>query len=231
MAGADPISLAASATQTGLGAAEAAIGLLEAGKAKREAARLAGLRPKYTASPLAAEGLSLAESDLAKGMSSQATAAYDALTNKQFSSSLDAILRGGGSVNNIGDVFGASGEGRQRLALMKDELRLKQIDNVVRASQRQQEEEEKAWQINLLDPWKDKAAANALARQGAANMIMSGINTAGSGAMNAFAPKYPNVGNSSGGGAGAGAAGAMGGAGGGGMNPEGIDWESFLSGG
>src|SRR5689334_19859737 len=89
--------------QMGIGAAETAIGLIEAGKAKREAARLASLRPKYTESKYAAEDLSRSESDLAKGMSSQAEAAYKGLENQQFSASLDAILRGGGSVDNIGN--------------------------------------------------------------------------------------------------------------------------------
>ena len=67
-----------------IGAAETVVGLINEGNAKREAARLAGSRPQDTASPLAAQDLSLAESDLSKGMSSQARAAYDALQNKQF---------------------------------------------------------------------------------------------------------------------------------------------------
>lgn len=196
MAGADPSSLITGGipvgqlVETGIGAAETVVGIVQAAKAKREADYLGRTRPQYTASKYAAQDLSLTESDLAKGMSSQAKAAYDSLQNKQFSSSLDVILKGGGSTNNIGDVFGASDEGRQRLALLTDDLRLKQINNEVRASQRQQEEEEKVWQLNQLDPWKDKAQATAEARRGAANMISAGTNTAGAGVMSAFAPNY-----------------------------------------
>src|SRR6185503_4614733 len=117
------------------GAAQAAVGLIGSGKAKREAERLQGLRPKYKESPYYKDALSLAQSELSTGMSADAEKAYEQGIDRDLSTSLNAILQGGGSVNNVAELFDASQQGRKRLSLMKENLRLNQINNVVRAQQ------------------------------------------------------------------------------------------------
>jgi len=176
----------AQAIQAGIGVAQTVVGLIGSGKAKREAARLQGLRPKYKESPYYKDALSLAESELSTGMSADAENAYEQGTDRDLSTSLNAILQGGGSVNNVAQVFDQSQQGRQRLSLMKENLRLNQINNVVKAQQLNEEEREKAFQFNEFAPWADKAQANAEARKNASNMIWSGINSVGSAAMSAF---------------------------------------------
>lgn len=185
-AGANPYAAAAG---VGLGLVQTAVGLVNQGKAKREAKDIARSRPNYDISPLAGQDLSLAESELAGGMSARAETAYTTATDKDLSSSLSAILRGGGSVNNVGDVFDRSQAGRMRLAEMQDNLRLKQIDNVVRARRYMDEQTDKSFQINKFAPWKDRQVANSQARQDANNMIWSGLSTATGGAMNYLSNK------------------------------------------
>ena len=175
----------ADAIQSGIGLAEGIVGLVNAGKTKREASKIAADRPDYSISPLVGEDLSLANSELANGMGTAAERAYRDLNNSQFSTSLNAILRGGGDVNSIGDLYGNNQEGRLRLAQMQDQLRLNQIQNRVRASQRMQDEQQTQWQLNELSPWQDRAQANAAARQGAQGQINAGLNTFGAGVMNA----------------------------------------------
>lgn len=175
----------ADAVQSGLGLVQSAIGLINAGKAKKEAEQLAKTRPQYEISPLADQYLSLTKSDLANGMSSAAEKAYNDLNNQQFSSSLGAIIRGGGDVNNIGSLYGNSQDGRTRLALMKDQLRLQQINNYARANAAMQQEQQTKWQVNEFAPWQDKAQANAAARVNAQGQIWGGLNTAASGVANA----------------------------------------------
>lgn len=170
--------------QTGLGVVEGAIGLINAGKTKREAAELASTRPQYQISPLAGQDLSLAQSELSNG-SSAGERAYSTLDNQQFSNSVSAILKGGGDVNSIGEVYGNGQEGRLKLAAMRDSLRLNRINNLTRASEENQQEQQTAWQLNKFAPWEDRAQANAAARTGAQGQIWNGINTAGSGAINA----------------------------------------------
>lgn len=163
-----------------IGAVQAGIGLIKGAKAKKEAKRLAESRPKYQESATAGQAVNLAESELAKGMSSRAEKAYLDANDRQLSASLSAILKGGGSVNNIGDVFGKSEVGKANLATMQDNLRLNQINNVVRAQQYKDEQDDKKFMYDIDALWKDSTQANAAARKDAANLTMAGINTFGS---------------------------------------------------
>lgn len=173
----------------GLGLAETVVGLIGSHKAKKEAERLQGLRPKYKESPYYKDALSLAESDLSTGMSADAQKAYEQGIDRDLSTSLNTILQGGGSVNNVAQIFDASQQGRQRLALMKENLRLNQINNVVRAQQLSEEDREKAFQFNEFAPWADRVQANAEARKASQNMIWGGLSTAASSAMSYFGNK------------------------------------------
>lgn len=168
----------------GLGLAKTVIGLINSGKAKKTAAELDKTRPKYKENQVYDDDLSLAESELASGgLSSKAETAYNNVNNQQFSSSLSAILKGGGSVNNVADVFGANETGRQRLAMLNDQMRLSQIDRLMRARKAKADDQEKAWQINKFAPWQDKARAVAGARKGAEDGIWSGLGTIGAAGM------------------------------------------------
>lgn len=174
----------------GIGLGEEVIGLINQGKAKHEADVLARSRPKYQTSPEISQDLSLAESDLANGGSSAASRAYDTLNNQPYSNSIGAILKSGGNVNSIGDLYGNSQDGRVKLAAMRDNLRLQQISNLSRAREAKANEEQTQWQVDQFAPWQDRAQANAASRQGAAQQTSTGINTLGSAAMNAANSVY-----------------------------------------
>jgi hypothetical protein len=165
-----------------LGAAEAVAGLFKSGKTKREAARLEASRPELASSPFVKDQLSLAESSLASGMSAEAESAYTQGVERDLSTSLDAILKGGGDVNNVADIFDRSQTGRQRLSLMKENLRLNQIGQLAAARSASEDERLQQFQFNEWAPWADKARANAQARQGSENMIWGGLQTLGSAA-------------------------------------------------
>lgn len=185
----NPIGLSVDATLSGI---ESAVGLINSFKTKKEAAELAKTRPVRQISPLVGENLSLAENELGNGMSSKAQAAYNAQLDRQQAGSLSAILRGGGDVNNISDVYGAGEEGRQRLAMITDQLRLKQIDNLVKARDNMVDEEDKNFLFNKYAPWADKSQAVAQQRQAANQQIWSGLQTF-TGALSGIAgEKKPN---------------------------------------
>lgn len=165
-----------------LGAAQTVVGLINAGKAKREAKKLENSRPEYDVNPLYGQNLDLAESEVG-GLSARGEQAYNQLNDKQFSSSLDAILKSGGSANNISTWYGSGEEGRLKLAQLNDELRMNQIRNVIAARTQVADQDDKAWQWNTQAPWLDKSQATAEARKGADQMIWSGLQTLGSSAM------------------------------------------------
>lgn len=157
-------------------AAQMIAGIVNAKKTKDIAKELERTRPEYEISDLAQQDLDLAESELASGgLSSRAETAYNNLNNQQFSSSLGAILRGGGSVNNVADLYGENQEGRTRLALLNDQMRVQQIGNLMKTRQMMRDEQDKEWQVNDFSPWKDKQKANAEARAQAQNQLWGGI--------------------------------------------------------
>lgn len=176
---------AAAIPGTALGVAQTVTGLINAKKTKKEAARLAATRPKLEASPYLDDQLSLAQSELSSGMSGAAENAYEQGLSRDVSSSLDAILKGGGDVNNVAEIFDRSAVGRQRLSLMKENLRLSQVNNLVNAQGAMENQRQQMFQFNEAAPWFDAARANAQGRQKAQDMIWGGLQTVASSAMGA----------------------------------------------
>ncbi len=176
--------------QAGAGVAQIITNAVNNKKAKQEAEELARTRPKYAINPLVQQELDFAEGNIG-GLSPEAESAYGNLNNQQFASSLGAILRGGGSVNNVGSLFGANEEGRQRLALLNDQMRLNQINNLSRARANMVEQQDKAFEFNEWRSWADRAQATAASRQQAQNNIWNGIGTAASAGMQ-FAGQMQN---------------------------------------
>lgn len=172
--------------QGGLGAIKLVSGLLGSSSAKQKAEELARTRPKLGVNQQAQDALSLAESDLAQGMSAQAENAYGQGVDRDLSTSIDAILKGGGSTNNIGDIFDRSQQGRIRNNQLQDNLRLNQINNLVRAQQYKAEEDQKRFEFNDWRTWSDAAQANGQARQSSNNNIWGGLGTIGSAGMSYF---------------------------------------------
>lgn len=166
-----------------IGAATLVSGIIAKNKAKKEAAKLAASRPKYAPSPDYRDAVQLAKSEVSTGMSGEAKNAYEQGIDRNLSTSLSAILKSGGSANNVAEVFDVANQGRQKLAMMKDNLRLNQINQLVRAQQMNSEEREKGFQFNEWAPWADSAKANAGAREAADQQINSGISTIGGAAM------------------------------------------------
>lgn len=162
---------------TALGIAQTVTGLINNKKTKKEAARLAATRPKLEASPYLDDQLSLAQSELSNGMSGAAESAYEQGLSRDVSSSLDAILKGGGDVNNVAEIFDRSAVGRQRLALMKENLRLSQINNLVNAQGASENQRKEMFEFNQWKPWADASQANAASRQKAQDMIWGGLQT------------------------------------------------------
>lgn len=166
-----------------IGIGESVVGLINKGKADKEAKQLQATRPKLADSPYLKDQLSLSESNLSTGMSAEAKTAYEQDLDKTLSTSLSTLLKGGGSVNNISEILAGDQQGRARLSMMKDNLRLAEIDRLTRAQDAQEEFRQKQFEFNQWQPWADAAQANAQARQGAESEIWGGLGLAGSSVM------------------------------------------------
>lgn len=166
-----------------IGLGEAAVGFFKEKSAAKKAKQLAATRPKLQSSPYLKDQIALAESDLSTGMSADAKRAYQQETDADQSSSIGAITRMGGSPNDVGSIFAKSQNGRARLAIMRDNLRLNQINNLTRAQDANEESRQQQFQFNQFAPWADEAQANAQAKAAGQSEIFSGLSTAAGGAM------------------------------------------------
>jgi len=149
-------------------------------KANTEASarELENSRPKLAKDPYAEQNLQLVRSDLANGMSANADKAYNDIVDRQFSSSLSSLLKGGGDINSIGDIYGANEEGRQKLAMFKDNLRLNQIKNLMEQTKETDARNNvSTFQVNEFAPFQDKSAALGVARGQAAKEQNDAFNT------------------------------------------------------
>lgn len=168
-----------------LGLAELGIGLSNQKKDEAERKQLMANRPVAKPSEALKKETQLAESELGQGMSERSERAYKEASDAQFASSLGAILKGGGSANNVGDVFGKSQEGLRNLTMMQENLRLNQIQSVIQSYDKNTEEQRSLFEFNEWRPWADNMQSNAARLQKDADMQQSGLNTFGGAFMGA----------------------------------------------
>lgn len=170
--------MAAALIPAAVAAVEFGVSEIQKGKEKKEARKLAQQRPTYNITPEARSEESLASSELSRGMGAEAEQAYNDDLERGYSTSIGAIEKYGGGVNNVAQVYDSSEQGRQRLSLMKEQLRVNNINNVVNSYRNMAEQRDKQFQINQYAPYTDEATANAQARQGSANLEASAFNSA-----------------------------------------------------
>src|SRR5450432_1641115 len=131
-----------------VGAGTLIAGEIDKSNANSKAESLAKSRPKLSASPYTAGELALTKSELAGGMGADASRAYQEGQDRNLSTSLDALLKGGGNVNNVAEIFDGSEVGNQRLAMVKENLRLNNINNFISASDKAETERQQEFQFN-----------------------------------------------------------------------------------
>lgn len=163
-------------------------------KARKEAAKLSATRPKLQITPEQQDQLSLAESEFNNGLGAEATQAYNNATDRQFATSLDAILKSGGSANNIGSLYDSSEQGRQALAITTQNNRLNNIRNLMFAQNQMSDARNNQFKFNQWAPWADLSQATANLKVQGQQEIDSGISTAGQGVMAAFGGSNFNLG-------------------------------------
>ena len=206
----------AAAIPVALGAIKIFGGLKNKNEANTAAVLAEKTKPVKRTSQYDVDALALSESELANGMSAEADQSYNDSVDRQVATSISALLKGGGSVNNIGDIYGNTEVGRQNLAIVEDQMRLSQINNVLKSYDKMASEEEKNWIVNQYAPYKDKLQAIGEQKKAAQEQINKGMDTLGNGIMGAGGSNGGNIGGFFGG-AGSGGSGGTGNSLGGGM--------------
>lgn len=148
-------------------------------------AQAANVRPAYTEAPQEQQMLNTAESMYGQGMSDAAREAYRQSIDRTLGTGIDAVLRGGGNINNVGTLVGNTQGEVNKMAIYDNEARLQNLERLQGARARYSAVKDKDWQLNKYNPWADKAAAINQQLTAAQNMTNSGFNTFSQGVLGA----------------------------------------------
>lgn len=154
-------------------------GLVNTSKANPEANYLEKTKPVKKTSQFDRDALNLTGSDLANGMSAESEQAYNDTTDRALSSSISALLKSGGSANNIADIYGNTAEARQQLAVIRDQIRMKNVEKYLAELDNMAQEEEKKWLVNEYGPYINKLKAVGEAKKAAAEQTAKGLDSLG----------------------------------------------------
>lgn len=168
----------------------AAIGLgtaIYGGIKKRQAERAAAanVMPIYNIPTEEQDALTLAGSQAGQGMSDASRQAYLNNAGSGLSATTNAILRGGGDANSIGNAYNKYETGINNQAIYDDQARMNHLSNLQGEFHRMSAQKDKQWQINQYAPWANKAQAIGQQLTGSQNMINSGISTMSGAALTA----------------------------------------------
>lgn len=177
-------------------------------KYQRQIDALNANRPKYQINPEEYDIQNMAESRANQGMGAGARQQLQNNADRNLSTLANAALMGGADANALGQIADNTQQAYNQNAIYDDQVRLQNLSNLQNVWARQSANKDKQWQINDMQPWKDKMTGLNQQLQGANNLFMSGIGMAGSGLM--------GLGRSIAGGGGGGGGGNSGGGGGGG---------------
>lgn len=167
-----------------ISAASAIYSGIQSNKARKEKERLRDSRPEISDSEFVDEQVDLARSELSRGQNTASRVALQKSMDSDFAAMADRILMGGGSVNNVADLFDKTQAGRMRLAMLDDDLRIKRINNLMAAGSAGENFRQQQFQFNQYAPWADNTQAAAAARAGANQQMWSSFSNMGASAMN-----------------------------------------------
>lgn len=181
MPGIDPVSAVTSGIQTAIGVGQMIKGGIQTHKAKELAKNV--VRPGYDISQNEKNNLSYATSDM-QGLSDASKELYSVNNDRQFATGIDAILRGGGSTNNISDIYDTAQDNNANLIALNEEIRQKEAARYMAANDAMDEQLRNKWMVEQWGPYQDEKKMIAdLAKQGQQN-FSNGINSIGQAAGN-----------------------------------------------
>lgn len=154
-------------------------------KRKAQQAAAANKMPTYNIPTEEQDALTLAGSQAGQGMSDASRQAYLNNAGSGLAATTNAILRGGGDANSIGNAYNKYETGINNQAIYDDQARMQHLSNLQGEFHRMSAQKDKQWQINQYAPWANKAQAIGQQLTGGQNMMMAGINTLGSAATTA----------------------------------------------
>jgi hypothetical protein len=149
-------------------------GKLELQKAKKREKALGG-RPLYETPETITDNQVLAEMNYGQGgLSDSAQQIFQDQNQRALANSIGNMLRVGGGLNSVSELYGILGTNIERLALMDDEINFRNLQFLVNQNEKMGEQIDKRFQLNEFAPWADEKQAIAEQRAIAHNKVYAG---------------------------------------------------------
>lgn len=178
-----PLALIGAGVQAGVGIYNVISGAVTTAKANREAKILDATRPVYNIPSNYYDNLNLATSRAQRGFSDETMGYLSNQLERGLSASNNAILRGGGNVNNIGNAYDTFAQQTRAIGFEDEKLRTANITQLIAQNKEMAKEKSQQWAMNVWSKWADKAAAVAQMKSIGQQRLNAGINgIAGAGA-------------------------------------------------
>lgn len=181
-----------------IGGGEALFGAHDKKKYQSQIDALNSNRPQYQINPEEYNIQNLAESRANQGMGAGARQQLQNNTDRGLATTANAALMGGADANTLGGIVDKSQNAYNQNAVYDDQARLQNLNNMQQSWARMSANEDKKWNINTEQPWKDKMTALNQQLTGANNMMMGGINLAAGGLMSGVGKAFSGGGGSGG---------------------------------
>lgn len=151
--------------------------ILEGKLDKRKANKLekeAGPRPLYAIQEPTLRNQTIVENEAQQGLTDASMQTFQQNIDRGFGASLDALTKSGAGINSISQLFAAYADNMNQLQQLDDQARLSNQKLLMQQNQVMSDELDKLWQLNTMDPWKDKKQRIAELRAIAENKVSSG---------------------------------------------------------
>lgn len=120
-----------------------------------------GERPMYNIPEPTLRNQLLAENMAQQGLSDASMMQGQQSNDRALDNGIDALLRAGGGINSISDLYSRYGENSTQLAVLDDQARFRNQQLLMGQNSQLADELDKKWQLNTFDPWKDEKQAIA----------------------------------------------------------------------
>ena len=165
----------------GVAVGSLAVGIYSSEKKKAQAKKKekeAGQRPVYNIQEPTLKNQFMAENLAQQGMADESRMMYEQQANRGLSESLDALLKVGGGVNSVSDLYSTYQDKNAELATLNDQIKFRNQQILANQNQQLSNEMDKVYSLNKLDPWKDQQQAVAELRTMAQADMQGGISGA-----------------------------------------------------
>lgn len=148
-------------------------GKLDKRKANK-AEKALGQRPVYNITEPTLKNQFMAENVVQEGLSEESKLMYSQRADRGLSESIDALLKVGGGVNSVSDLYSIYQDDNVDLANLNDQIKFRNQQLLMQQNKEMSDELDKAWQLNTFDPWKDEKQRIAEMRTIAESKVMAG---------------------------------------------------------